>query len=389
MIHGLGGSIDTWKFLEGPLSKSYNLLMIDLPGHGDMSVEKRTNLNLSILAEEIKNLLVNLNIPKVDIIGVSLGASIGYFFGRRYPSLVKRMVLTGAIVEVNRFLRATIGLGTLVTKVIGYHNFYKLSVWVLLPKFRQSSTRKLFNEDAKNLSKKEFSLWLKCIRQFRHDLNPISKTSFDINCLLLMGEKDYFFLRAQRNFIREHINIHLRLIRGSGHVVYLERPNEFTRECLSFLSKDEISPSIIGDNSIGGISIEEAKLFYDFKLNAVKEAGASLHKVISTSVTIIGAIIGYAFIHKNGEIDIEILEVLVKIIISIAICTILIVLAIIYGIYKGVKAIEHLLRISSPILYEQSKISSFAKRGSNVILFVGISIIAVMLALIISIRPLI
>ena len=38
-IHGLGGSTKTWKKQIDAFSKNYNLLLLDLPGHG-LNAEK-------------------------------------------------------------------------------------------------------------------------------------------------------------------------------------------------------------------------------------------------------------------------------------------------------------------------------------------------------------
>ena len=43
LIHGLGGSINTWKYQIEDL-KEYNLIAVDLEGHGGSEFEKGNNL---------------------------------------------------------------------------------------------------------------------------------------------------------------------------------------------------------------------------------------------------------------------------------------------------------------------------------------------------------
>ena len=55
LIHGLGGSINTWKYQIEDL-KGYNILAVDLEGHGGSDLIKHRHL-LSRTADEINEIL--------------------------------------------------------------------------------------------------------------------------------------------------------------------------------------------------------------------------------------------------------------------------------------------------------------------------------------------
>ena len=55
LIHGLGGSINTWKYQIEDLN-GFNILAVDLEGHGDSEFKKENHL-LSRSASEIYDIL--------------------------------------------------------------------------------------------------------------------------------------------------------------------------------------------------------------------------------------------------------------------------------------------------------------------------------------------
>ena len=99
LIHGLGGSINTWKYQLKDLSE-YNVLAVDLEGHGGSSFEKRRRL-LTRSASEIYDVLEKENIGKVHVIALSLGTLVAMEFAYLYKDKVKSIVLAGFVLNMN------------------------------------------------------------------------------------------------------------------------------------------------------------------------------------------------------------------------------------------------------------------------------------------------
>ena len=78
LIHGLGGSINTWKYQIEDLNE-YNVLAVDLEGHGGSAFEKRRRL-LTRSASEINEILESEHIEKVHVIALSLGTLVAMEF---------------------------------------------------------------------------------------------------------------------------------------------------------------------------------------------------------------------------------------------------------------------------------------------------------------------
>ena len=99
LIHGLGGSINTWKYQINDL-KEYNVIAVDLEGHGGSEFEKRTRL-LTRSASEINEVLENENIHQVHVVSLSLGTLVAMEFAYLYKEKVKSIVLAGFVLNMN------------------------------------------------------------------------------------------------------------------------------------------------------------------------------------------------------------------------------------------------------------------------------------------------
>ena len=98
LIHGLGGSINTWKYQLEDL-KEYNVIAVDLEGHGGSAFEKRKRL-LTRSASDINAILEKEGIDKVHVISLSLGTLVAMEFAYLYKDKVKSIVLAGFVLFI-------------------------------------------------------------------------------------------------------------------------------------------------------------------------------------------------------------------------------------------------------------------------------------------------
>ena len=91
-IHGLSDSLLYWEFLANNLKKDYQVLRIDLRGHGE--TERGNNeITIDLLCEDLRNLLDELYIENINLVGFSLGSAVALDFTIRYPQMVSSLVL--------------------------------------------------------------------------------------------------------------------------------------------------------------------------------------------------------------------------------------------------------------------------------------------------------
>ncbi|WP_458455584.1 alpha/beta fold hydrolase [Methanobrevibacter sp.] len=102
-IHGLSDNLLYWEFLTSNLKKYYQILRIDLRGHGDSELGN-DEISLDAYVKDLKNLLDELKIQKVNLIGFSLGSIVALDFTRKYPEEVSSLVLMSAFHKVDNHL---------------------------------------------------------------------------------------------------------------------------------------------------------------------------------------------------------------------------------------------------------------------------------------------
>ncbi|MBE6508867.1 MAG: alpha/beta hydrolase [Methanobrevibacter sp.] len=99
-IHGLSDNLLYWELLASDLKKSYQILRIDLRGHGGSELGS-DEITLDTYVQDLKNLLDELKIQNVNLIGFSLGGIVALDFIRRYPEAVSSLVLMSSFYKVD------------------------------------------------------------------------------------------------------------------------------------------------------------------------------------------------------------------------------------------------------------------------------------------------
>ncbi len=107
LIHGIGGSSNSWSGVIPLLAKKYRVIAPDLLGHGE-SDKPRGDYSVGAFAVLLRDLLDALDIPQVTVVGHSLGGGIAMQFAHQHRQYCKRIVLIssgGFGCDVGRALR--------------------------------------------------------------------------------------------------------------------------------------------------------------------------------------------------------------------------------------------------------------------------------------------
>lgn len=89
LIHGMGSAATAWKPLTPYLKKSFNVITIDLPGHGQTPYIKDQAMDPGTLAEEVVRAIEKeLGVTEFDLVGNSWGGWIALEMAARFPRKV-------------------------------------------------------------------------------------------------------------------------------------------------------------------------------------------------------------------------------------------------------------------------------------------------------------
>ncbi len=92
LIHGFLGSKEIWSSVHPSLSKNYRVIAIDLPGHGASDCFGYVH-SMELMAKAIKEILTQLKLKKVTLIGHSMGGYVALAFAELFPDHVRGVCL--------------------------------------------------------------------------------------------------------------------------------------------------------------------------------------------------------------------------------------------------------------------------------------------------------
>lgn len=106
-IHGLSDNLLYWEFLASNLKQNHQVLRVDLRGHGESEMGN-DEITIDTYVNDLNNLLDELEVPNVNLIGFSLGGAVALDFAIRYPQKVDSLVLMSSFYKVDDGLRDTL-----------------------------------------------------------------------------------------------------------------------------------------------------------------------------------------------------------------------------------------------------------------------------------------
>ena len=96
LIHGTGASSHSWFPLTETLKPDFEILSLDLPGHGFTRALSRQKKELNIIVEQINSLLKEIDFYPNLILGHSAGAAIAYELAKKIESSPPTIAINAA-----------------------------------------------------------------------------------------------------------------------------------------------------------------------------------------------------------------------------------------------------------------------------------------------------
>ena len=237
-IHGAGGSSSIW-FNQVRFFKSYfNVLLIDLRGHGRSAASPEgTQYTFDKIIEDLIEVLDHNKINKSHLVGISLGSILIQKMLFKYQSRVEKIGLGGAILNLNFQSRVLMFFGNLTQSILPFIWIYTFFAYVIMPYRNHRKSRALFIREAKKLSQNEFKRWYKLTKKILPLLEKIRSYKVKTPVLYIMGKEDYMFLPFVKEMVQAHESSSLITLSDSGHVVNIDQPEQFNNNLLTFLLK--------------------------------------------------------------------------------------------------------------------------------------------------------
>lgn len=209
LLHGNGGSIQEFYKQIPELSKEFKIIAIDTRGQGQSKDFTKGDLSYKIFADDLKNLMDHLNLPKANILGWSDGGNTGLEFALKYPQSVNKLIIIGA----NAFPEGVDG--ELLKNFKG-----KLKFMELANQPEHDAEKRLLNlmVNEPNISKKSLN----------EIKNPV---------LVIAGENDVIRKQHTEMLAKEIPNATLKIYPQASHYLPFEIADELNKDVVEFLKK--------------------------------------------------------------------------------------------------------------------------------------------------------
>ncbi len=238
-IHGAGGSSIIWYKQIKAFNEYYNILLIDLRGHGNSKQPPTTNsLSFNEVVEDIIAVINHLNIQTSHFVGISLGTIIIRQLASTHPHRVDSLTMAGAIMRLNVRSQILMRFGMISKSFIPYMWLYRFFAHIIMPRRNHKKSRQLFIREAKKLTQQEFIRWFSLSAQVNPLLKKLRSAKNTMPCLYLMGSEDAMFLPSiQKLVLQNPTNSSLVIASNCGHVVNIDRADFFNEQSILFINK--------------------------------------------------------------------------------------------------------------------------------------------------------
>lgn len=240
MLHGFGGSGDFWEAQKDFLSTDFQVVTLDLPGHGKSSW---IPLTLSEMAADIRQILNTIGIIQFSVVASSMGGLVALELYRMIPQEIMRMSFVGSVPKFARGPNYPAGLDIDKIRTLSrqFDGEYGVVLYIF---FRSLFTMKERDSD-------RFK-WVKVLHQrqplpkreaLKYFLDILEVTDLrdriaSVICPLqfITGTEDYICPRAIMDWLADHThNARFDFIEGCGHLPFLVGAKEYNRLLEDFL----------------------------------------------------------------------------------------------------------------------------------------------------------
>ncbi len=219
LLHGVGGNHASWFHQVARWSAAFRLISVDARGFGNSTDAE--GLGRSAFTDDLAYLLDALSLPKVTLIGQSMGGGTAVDFALHYPERVSGVVVADSLVWLHppESLREKMANRAKETATLSQ------AERVLGPSFlrREPALTELYLQIA---SFNQYTVRTLPGTQAKHEPQALAATDFP--WLFLAGEEDVLFPAA---FIEEAAslvpNASFVKLAQAGHSAYFEQPDAF------------------------------------------------------------------------------------------------------------------------------------------------------------------
>ena len=182
LLHTIRNRLEYSDQLLPYLTKKFKIYVVDLPGHGDSPINKKTNYDQGFLTDSIVSFIEDLNLKNLTIAGESIGAVLAATIAIKIPNRIKKIFCFNAYDYDKRFAQGVMR-GNFMATFLLFHVSLPLRLGVFFAKLESFPT-----------------LWM----IFRGGVHKKSAITSEYIKLLCTSTKKPGFIYHERNVFQNH-----------------------------------------------------------------------------------------------------------------------------------------------------------------------------------------
>jgi pimeloyl-ACP methyl ester carboxylesterase len=235
-IHGVGLTHEIWQpqldYFKNNTTVSYDIL-----GHGKTPLNK-SNISFDDFSEQLINLINELKLDKIHLIGFSIGSLIARNFAVKYNNRLKSLTLLGSIFNRNEEEQKIVNDRFNLAK-----KNLKLSKQALKRWFTDKYLEKnpdTYKKISSILEKNNMENFLKVYKLFVFHKNNENFQNIKVNTLIMTGENDIGSTVDMSKKLSNVIsNSQLKVIKDGKHLCGIECADDVNMTIKDFIEKND------------------------------------------------------------------------------------------------------------------------------------------------------
>jgi 2-succinyl-6-hydroxy-2,4-cyclohexadiene-1-carboxylate synthase len=242
MLHGFTGSSATWQNFIDKWGSGYQIITVDLPGHGKTRTPSLRSMEECL--QDLNKLFESLGLETFHLLGYSMGGRTALSYTMLYPEQVSTLILESASpgiedVEEQRQRQKSDEILAKRIKELGVLLF--VDYWQDIPLFGSQKRlpshvqRKLRSE---RISQTKDGLALSLLAMGTGSQVSLwsSLRNLDMPVLLLVGELDPKFVAINKKMQSKLKSGNLIICEDAGHAIHVEKTETFGKMVIEFLN---------------------------------------------------------------------------------------------------------------------------------------------------------
>jgi len=235
-VHGVGLTYEIWQ-PQLDFFKNYSTLSYDILGHGKTSLKKQ-NISFNDFSEQLIELINELKIDKIHLVGFSIGSLIARNFATRFNDRLKSLILLGSIYKRSEQQQKIVDERFNQAKKELKLSKQALNRW-FTDRYLENNPD-TYEKISSILSSNNMANFLKVYELFIKHKNDEDFEKIKTNTLVMTGEYDVGSTIEMSQELNKIIkNSELKIIKDGKHLCGIECADDVNLTIKNFVEKNE------------------------------------------------------------------------------------------------------------------------------------------------------